>query len=115
MEEEDQKPGECREFGRKGPRYDIQNKKIIDLLKAGVSILEISRRLGCSEILIYNVRDGKRRDPTIPKRYNLNGRKLCCCCKLRPVKKGNHFLCDCCFRDGSLGELNYHATCYVSF
>lgn len=102
-----------RYFDRRGPRYDIKNERVLELLKKGVSICEISRRLGCSQILIAQVRDGKRKEQKMPRKYN--GKQMCRSCQIRPVKKGNRFLCAECFQGGSLGDLYYDATCYVSF
>lgn len=95
------------------PRYDISNKMVQDLLDSGIPQEEIARRLNCSTMLVYSVRDGVRKDPVIPKRYQGNGVKKCRCCKLRPIKKGNRFLCGYCYRNGSTGDLYYDAVSHV--
>jgi len=98
---------------RKGPRYDIPNKKVEALLSKGISVCEAARRLGCSQILVSMVRDGKRKNPKPAPKFP--GKKMCCSCRHRPVKKGNRFLCDYCFRSGSVGDVYYDAVSHVSF
>lgn len=89
----------------KGPRYDLSNKEIKTYLDAGESVGAVARRFACSNVLVMRVRDGIRKDQIEPpNRYRLNGRKPCSCCKIRPIKKGNHFLCEECFKNGSDDE-----------
>ena len=101
--------------GGKGPRYDISNKIVQELLDTGASIREICQRLDCSGALVLQVKNGERRDPKRPEGYKLNGKRLCSCCEVRPVKKGNHFLCEVCFRSGPIGEIaSFDFHCFAS-
>jgi hypothetical protein len=91
--------------GGKGPRFDISNKMVQELLDSGRTVGEISRELNCSVPLVLQVKRGERRDPKRPAHLQLNGRRVCSCCEVRPVKKGNRFLCEICFRSGPVGEI----------
>ena len=101
--------------GGKGPRYDIRNEAVQDLLDSGISVGDISRKLDCSAALIVQIKLGIRRDQKRSQRMNLKGRKVCTCCGVRPRKRGNRFLCEICFRSGSNGEIAADSIhCYAS-
>jgi len=104
---------EPRPFNRggKGPRYDVKNSIVQEMLDSGVSICEVARKLDCSDALICQIKMGLRRDQRRPKHLDLRGQRICTCCGVRPVKKGNHFLCEICFRSGSNGEIAVDSVC----
>ena len=95
-------------FGRR--RYDISNSMVQAMLDKGLSVCEAARRLGCSQMIVTRVKYCTRKDPVIPERFTKafkQGKRRCTCCQIKPVKKGNYFLCEDCYKnaDGEGPEL----------
>jgi hypothetical protein len=83
-----------------GKRYDISNAMVQSVLAKGVSVCEAARRLGCSQMIVSRVKYGTRKEPVLPVEHQQafrEGKRRCSCCGLKPVMKGNYFLCQECY------------------
>jgi hypothetical protein len=109
-------PDNKLELDGQGPRYDVSNQDVLRMLQKGLSLGEAARRLGCSVNLVWRVSKGARWDPRMPKQYRArSSHPRCSCCKVRPVKKGNRFLCEQCFKFGASGSVHCDAVCHTPF
>ena len=81
------------------PRYrgDIKNSDVLTELAKGKTVRAVSALFDCSEIVVQRIRKGLRVEHPSKK---IRG-KVCSCCKVRAVAKGNRFLCCDCFRSES--------------
>jgi hypothetical protein len=83
-----------RPYKRMGSRPDLSNDHVLALLAYGYSKNSVCQILGTSIATVLLIEQGKRKQPA-PKP---KAKDLCTACGCRPVKKGNHFLCEPCYK-----------------
>jgi hypothetical protein len=81
-------------YRKRGSRPDLLNSDVLALLAFGYQKSSICRILGVGISTLLLIEQGKRKQP-IPKP---KAKDLCTACGCRPKYKGNHFLCEPCYK-----------------
>jgi hypothetical protein len=99
-------------------RMDITNEAVQKLLDRKLTLEAVARMLGCSYMVVHRVAHGLRKPPgpvAIARQKSNRKKRLCSCCKIKPVAKNLNlrWLCADCWRSNGHSGYSTESPCHI--